>query len=168
MALLLGALAGVSYGVADFLGGLASSAWRPERVVAAVQGVGIVVALAVLPFVGSVLAPADVAWGAAAGVAGGLGIVALYRALALGPMNVAAPVAAVVGSVVPVAMGLASGERPGPIAAAGVAFGIVAVSLVGSSPHAEAGGGPRRRVALVAALAGLGLGAATVAFGQTS
>ena len=168
MALFLAALAGVSYGVADFLGGLASSARRPERVVAAVQGVGIVVTAAALPFVAFRPDPADLGWGAAAGVGGGLGIVALYRALAMGPMNVAAPVAAVIGSVVPVAVGLASGERPGPMAAAGVAFGIVAVWLVASSPHAGATGGPRRRVALVAALAGMGLGAATVAFGQSS
>jgi drug/metabolite transporter (DMT)-like permease len=166
--LLLAGLAGVAYGIADFLGGLASTTLRAERVAVVAQAVGLVVTLGLLPVVGASPSGADLAWGAAAGVGGGAGIAALYRALAIGPMNVAAPTAAVVGSVVPVGVGLSFGERPGPVALAGVACALLAVWLVGSAPHPDASPGRGRRAALVGALAGAGLGAATVAFGRTS
>lgn len=166
--LLMAGLAGVAYGVADFLGGLASTALRAERVVIVAQVLGLALTLVALPVVAASPSGADLAWGAAAGVCGGVGIAALYRALAIGPMNVAAPTAAVVGSVVPVGVGLSLGERPGRVALAGVACAILAVWLVGSATHPDASPGRGRRAALVGALAGVGLGLATVAFGRTS
>ncbi|HWO70097.1 MAG TPA: EamA/RhaT family transporter, partial [Actinomycetota bacterium] len=145
MPLLLAGVAGVAYGVADFLGGLASTTLRAERVVVVAQVLGLAVTLGLSPAVAASPSTADLAWGAAAGVGGGVGIAALYRALAIGPMNVAAPTAAVVGSVVPVGVGLSFGERPGPVALAGVAFALLAVWLVGSAPHPDAGPGRGRR-----------------------
>ena len=46
-------------------------------------------------------------------------------------MTVVAPVTGVVAAVLPVVVGLASGERPGPVAVAGIVLAIVAVALIG-------------------------------------
>jgi drug/metabolite transporter (DMT)-like permease len=84
-------------------------------------------------------------------------------------MNAAAPTVAVVTAIVPVAVGLAQGERPGVMALVGVAIAVVAVGLVGGAsapgPHE-----PRAtaRALMIAVGAGVGLGLANVAFAQTS
>ena len=64
---------------------------------------------------------ADVAFGAAAGVANASGLGLLYHGLAHGRIGVVAPVTAVVGAIVPVAWALAQGERPSGIVLAGAA-----------------------------------------------
>jgi drug/metabolite transporter (DMT)-like permease len=123
----------------------------------------------VTPFVTGALAPStDLWWGAAAGVSGAFGIALLYRALAIGPMNAAAPTVAVVSAIVPAAVGLVQGERPSPIALAGVAVAIVAVALVGGASRPGVGE-PRAtgRVLALAALSGAGLGLANVCFAAT-
>jgi drug/metabolite transporter (DMT)-like permease len=173
----LAGLASAMWGTADFLGGFATARWRPRPVAAVVQLVGLLVLLAGLPILlrGS---PStwDLAWGALAGLTGSLGIVMLYLSLSVGPMNVAAPTSAVVGAAVPVAIGLAQGERPSLVALVGVASAVVAVALVGSASEADATGmggtavvaARRRSTAAMAAAAGVGLGVANVFFAQTS
>lgn len=61
----------------------------------------------------------------------------LYVVLAAGPMGVMSPVTAVIAAMVPVAFGLAGGERPGMIAYLGMALAVVAIVLVSleSSPE---------------------------------
>jgi drug/metabolite transporter (DMT)-like permease len=168
--ILLAGVAALLFGGADYLGGVASTMWPARRVGAVVQGVGVPVTVAAL-LVGGPPEPAtaDLAWGGVAGLASVGGIAALYRSLAIGPMNVAAPTTAVVGSVVPIAFGLALGERPGPWALVGVGCGIAAVAMVGSSP-AGAGDAPtgRRNVLVVAGMAGALIGIAVIAFSRTS
>jgi drug/metabolite transporter (DMT)-like permease len=131
--------------------------------------------LALAPVFTGALPPAeDLAWGAFAGVTSAIGATLLYRSLAIGPMNVAAPTVAVVTAIVPAGVGLAQGERPTAVALAGVGLAIVAVAVVGgSSAPGQATsrrGGVRRldRVVAIAAAAGVGLGLANVAFAQTS
>jgi drug/metabolite transporter (DMT)-like permease len=169
----LAAIASALWGTADFLGGFAASGWRAERVAGISQAIGLVLTLALAPILTGALAPTgDLAWGAVAGVAGSVGATLLYRSLATGPMNVAAPTVAVVTAIVPAAVGLAQGERPSALALVGVGLAILAVAIVGgSSGEAEwSERGPRRldRVLVVAAGAGIGLGLANVAFAQTS
>jgi drug/metabolite transporter (DMT)-like permease len=170
MPIALAGLASLLWGTADFLGGLAASGWRAERVAAISQVVGLGILLILAPAITGSLAPgADLAWGATAGVFGAVGATLLYRSLSIGPMNVAAPTIAVVVAIVPAAIGLVRGERPSALALAGVALAILAVALVGgaSSPGPAE---PRAstRVLGLAAAAGLTLGLANVAFAQTS
>ena len=74
-----------------------------------------------LPFLpASSPAPNDWIWGAAAGVAGGIGVALLYRALAMGSMALVAPITAVCAVTVPVAAAIVLGERPGAGAVAGI------------------------------------------------
>ncbi|MBD5633454.1 MAG: hypothetical protein IAI49_03145, partial [Candidatus Eremiobacteraeota bacterium] len=66
------------YGAADFLGGLAARRTAPVAVVVVSQAAGFVVlGIAALLLPGRFY-PVDVAWGVAAGVAGGIAISALY------------------------------------------------------------------------------------------
>lgn len=137
-ALMLAVGSGLTFGIADFVGGLAAKRASATAVTLVSQAIGLLVLLplmAVLPGVPSVAAFAS---GAVAGIAGALGVVAYLRALALGPMGVVAPLASVVGVMVPVVAGVAVGERPSALAALGIAVGLVAITVV-------AAGGDRGR-----------------------
>jgi drug/metabolite transporter (DMT)-like permease len=72
----------------------------------------------------------DAAWGAAAGVIGGVGIGLLYFGLGSGTMSVVAPITAVCATALPVIAGVAFGEHPAPRAVAGIAIAIAAIVLI--------------------------------------
>jgi drug/metabolite transporter (DMT)-like permease len=95
--------------------------------VSQIAGVSLLVIL--LPAMG--IAPtAEALWiGAIAGIGGSGGLLFYFKALAIGPMGVTAPVAAVVGAAVPVIVGLSLGERPGTLALCGIAVAIVGTTL---------------------------------------
>jgi drug/metabolite transporter (DMT)-like permease len=130
VAVVLALASAVVYGAADFLGGLASRRASVFGVVALSQVVGLAALLALLPWLGGPVGPADLAWGAAAGLAGAAGLVVFFRALAGGVMSVIAPVTAVTAAAVPVLVGLLAGNRIGPWAAGGIALALTAVVLV--------------------------------------
>jgi drug/metabolite transporter (DMT)-like permease len=121
------------YGAADFLGGVASRRVSAVAVVVWSQAVGLVVLLLVLPFLGGSPRPPDLLWGMACGCAGGFAVALLYRALAIGTMGIISPVTAVLAAAVPVAFGVARGERPAPLAVLGIAFAMLAVVLVSAA-----------------------------------
>lgn len=125
--------AAVSYGAADFLGGLLTRRVNVFSVVLLSQLLGAVVIAAILPFSSAEEPAQGLVWGAAAGIAGGTGVILLYRGLAGGRMTVVAPITAVEAASVPVVFGLATGERPGIAALVGVGLALVAVALVSSS-----------------------------------
>ena len=64
-----------------------------------------------------------------------IGVGALYAALAAGRMGIVSPITAVIAASIPVLWGLGSGERPAPLALAGVACAFVAVALVSANPE---------------------------------
>jgi len=137
----LAVLASIAYGAADFLGGLATK--RGSTVFSAVvcsQATGLLLVLLALPFLpaASPTTP-DLAWGAASGLAGGIGLALLYRGLAVGVMSVVAPVTAVCAVIIPVAVGLALGERPASPASLGVALAVVSIVLISRSGEMEDG-----------------------------
>lgn len=133
MVLALAAAAAALYGVSDYFGG--RSARRVPAVTAALIG-EVVLVLGALVLVAvddtPVTAPA-LAWGVVAGLGGVGGVVLFYAALSHGSMSVAAPVTGVVSAVLPVAVGLVLGERPGPTALVGIVLALVAVALVGGA-----------------------------------
>jgi drug/metabolite transporter (DMT)-like permease len=121
----------VLYGAADFLGGLTSRRVSTVTVVALSQGSGLLVLAISLPLL-PVASPlrSDWLWGAAAGLAGGVGVGLLYRALAVGTMAVAAPVTAVTAVAIPVLVALVLGERPGAQVGVGILMAVAAIVLV--------------------------------------
>ena len=92
-----------------------------------VAGTGVVI---VAPIFAAVPGVADFAWGAAAGVAGSIGLVLFYHALATTRIGVTAPVTAVMGTATPVVFGIWDGERPGSLAWVGMVLALVAIVLV--------------------------------------
>lgn len=158
--------AAVLYGSADFLGGTASRRARALSVVATSAPAGaLVMFAAVLVTDGGPVTAGGTLWAAVGGAIGGAGLIVFYSGLATGPMSVVAPVSALVSTVVPVAVAIAAGERPGLSVYAGVLVCLAAIGLVSLEP-----GG--RRVARPAvgshpALRGLAYGSVSgLAFGM--
>jgi drug/metabolite transporter (DMT)-like permease len=169
MSVLLAAVSALLYGGADFYGGLATRRSAVSSVLVFSQLVGLAIALAAVAVFRTALPGiADLAWGAVAGVCGAAGLAALYTALATTVVAVASPVAAVVGTVLPVALGLAVGERPGPLAWAGIAVALPAVVLLTAGAGPGAGTGSPRRAALLGTAAGTGFGLFFFAVSRTA
>jgi drug/metabolite transporter (DMT)-like permease len=146
--LLLAALSSVTFGVADFAGGLATRRVPALTVVVGVYGIGLGGIIVAAPLLGGSPASADLWWGASAGLAGSTGLVLYYHALATTRMSVTAPVAAMVGALTPVLFGVAVGERPLPLAWVGVLLALPAVLLIGAGRReTRAVHGPARAVA---------------------
>ena len=134
------------YGAADFTGGVASRRVATLPVVLFSQASGLALLVLLLPLLPEASPTRlDFAWGAVAGLTGGLGVALLYRALAIGTMAVVAPTTAVCAVAIPVLVALLLGERPVPLAAAGIVLGIVSIVLVSQQRSAESG--PRRATA---------------------
>ncbi|MEX0834031.1 MAG: DMT family transporter [Actinomycetota bacterium] len=175
MPLLLALAAAAMWGAGDFMGGIAARLWSAFRVAFVGQLIGLALVVAALPFLPGEAIRADLLWGAAAGVFGGLGALFLYRGLAEGQMNVVAPITAVTAAVLPAGAGLALGETPEPAASAGVALAIGAVALLGMQqhPHSEDEAAPTGRILSprglgTALVAGIGFGLFFTLIAQTS
>ncbi|MFF1632817.1 EamA family transporter [Leifsonia sp. NPDC058248] len=131
----LGLLAALVYGSADFLGGLASRRISPVRVTAISAAAGLVALLVAVSFSGGRWSASAVGWGALSGVVGAIAIALLYACLAIGPMSILSPLTAVVSAVVPMTWGLIGGDTFAPIGYAALGLALVAVVLVGFVPE---------------------------------
>ena len=136
MVVLLGLAAAVLYGSGDFLGGMATRRAHVLTVLTLVETAGVIVALAAAVMVPGPASLPGLAWGVSAGLVGGLGLIIFYSGLAAGPMSVVAPVSGLVSTVLPVAVALAGGERPGGGVYAGALLCLVAIVLASSAGDA--------------------------------
>ena len=169
MALIFAAACALVYGVADFCGGKATRHAGTWTVTAGSQLVGFVTVLVALPFVASD-GPGgrDLALGALGGIAGAVGVMLLYHALAHGTMSIVSPVTAVCAAVVPVVCSLALfGQRPSRLALAGIAAALVAIALVSLHGDNRRGANMMRTLGWSAA-AGCGFGVFFVFLDRTS
>ncbi|MFC4855731.1 EamA family transporter [Actinophytocola glycyrrhizae] len=131
MGALLALASAVAYGVADYVGGVLSRRAHFGNVAFVGQVGGLVLALAVAPFVPAHVSPQGLAWGALSGVGTGFGMLFLYRGISRGAMSVVVPVSAVGGVAIPVVVGVALlGDRPSALAWAGIAVAVPALWLV--------------------------------------
>ena len=159
LAVALGLAASLSWGIADFIGGLKSRSLDLLAVLAGSQAVALLLLLAAVGLRGE--GPPDgesLAYAAAAGAVGVAGLAAFYRGLSVGAMSVVAPIASL-GAAVPVAVGVATGERPSAFQVAGIALALTGVALA-SRENAPEGGGARTATGVGLALAaavGIGL-----------
>jgi drug/metabolite transporter (DMT)-like permease len=134
LAILLGLASGVSWGLADFCGGLSSRRMNAAAVAAVSQIIGTAAVAVLIPILQPRLPPWDaLALGLLAGVAGGLGVWAFYRALSVGTMSLVAPISAL-GAAVPIAVGLLRGETPGALALAGAFVALAGAGLASRAP----------------------------------
>lgn len=157
LAIALALAASASWGVGDFLGGLTARRLHVLTVLVVQQVFGLALALAWVLLSGDGFPGwAAAAWAAAAGVAGCLGIGALYRGMAIGAIGIVAPVSAV-SAVIPFAVGVGSGERPGAVQVAGIVLALAGVAVASREP-VERGGGRASGIGLaLLAAAGFGL-----------
>ena len=143
MVIVFALAAAVLYGSADFLGGAASRRSRALSVAVLSVPAGAVVMLLAAVAAGGPLPSAGLGWALAAGAVGGVGLMAFYTGLAVGPLGVVAPGSALVSTVLPVGVAVASGEDLGARVYAGVATCLLAIVLV----SLERGSWPSRKAA---------------------
>ena len=156
------------WGAADFLAGLANRRAPLATVLLGTQLAGLALVGLVLLVRGDGL-PRDACLGyAALGAAGAVvGLGALYRGLALGPMGVVAPISTLSGAV-PVLAGLALGERPSWLQLAGMALSLLGVAAAAAAPSASTSRQPGWVAAGLGLLAAAGIGSALVGLNAAS
>ncbi len=154
-AVLLALSASATWGLADFFGPLKGRTLGALRVLLYGQLAGFA-AIAVLVAVRG-RGPADAAALLAipAAISGTLGLYAYYRGAAVGAISIVAPIAGI-SAVVPVVVGLLSGDRLSAATAAGIVCALVGVFLASREPDRE---GPRLAAGVgLALLAAIGFG----------
>ena len=151
----LAALSGLIWGVGDFSGGKATqrAAVLPVVWISKLVSLPLLVIYLIATYVP--VTATGLAWGGLAGVAGVVGLVLFYRALAAGAMTVVAPVTGVTSAAIPVVVGLVAGERPSLIRLLGVGCALLAIALVSLAPHPA---GQRQVVTRRLVIAALGAG----------
>jgi drug/metabolite transporter (DMT)-like permease len=145
------------WGCADFLGGVLTRRLALAAVTVFSQGAGFV-ALLVWLAAGGFRLDGRAFWiGILAGIGGGIGLAAFYRALAVGTMSIVSPLVAC-GAVVPFGIALATGERPSAVAAGGAVVALAGAVLASAEEHRSTDAGRRRGAALaIGAAVALGL-----------
>jgi drug/metabolite transporter (DMT)-like permease len=135
---LLALASAVSYGGSDFAAGLASRKANVLMVTFLSTVCALVLSLIVLPLLAHrPPSAATLAWGAAAGLGGMSGALALYAGFRRAAFSVAGPLSAVGAAGLSVVAGIIVGERPAPLSLAGIGVAlpaIVLVSLTATSP----------------------------------
>src|SRR6266487_2984919 len=132
-AVLLALGASATWGLADFFGPVKSRTLGPLRVLVYAQLGGLTTIALIVAVRGR--GPADNAAFLAvpAAISGTLGLYTYYRGMVVGAMSVVAPIAGV-SAVIPVIVGLASGDRPSPPTAVGIACALVGVYFASREP----------------------------------
>ena len=127
-AVLLALGASLAWGFADFGAGVGSRRLPVFVVALVMQSAGLVVAGIAVAVTGEAFPSwRQVAWAAFAGLVGVGGLAAFYRGLAVGSMGIVGPISTT-AAIVPLAYGLARGERPSALQAAGVALAVLGVA----------------------------------------
>lgn len=135
LGILLALGAALGWGTADFLGGLKSRTLAMLAVLLVTQATALLLLAVVVTAFGEPLpARPFLIYAAAAGLAEGLGVAALYRGLAVGTMSLVAPVASVAPAV-PLVAGLALGEMPAPLQLVGLLLAVIGVILTSCRPR---------------------------------
>jgi drug/metabolite transporter (DMT)-like permease len=163
---LLAILSATAWGTSDFLGGLFSRGRAAIVVVLVSQTVGLLLLSVALVVVGDAWPGLGEVWPALIGGLGlAIGAIALYQALAIGPMGVVAPVFAL-GAAVPVAYGIATGDRPSWVAAAGMVLAVAGCAVAARPPG---GGEPIRAAGIAwALLAAAAIGVSMVGLSEAA
>jgi drug/metabolite transporter (DMT)-like permease len=165
MAALLALLSSGLWGSADYLAGRLSRTRHVLLVLGASQTAGLVLMLVTATVTGSWGTPTGyLPWAVLASLAGATGLALFYRALAIGTMGVVSPIAAL-GVVVPLAVGVAAGERPGTVQALGIGLAVLGVVLA-SGPEVRGAAGWEPLLLAVGAAGLLGVSLVAIARGS--
>ena len=126
------------WGASDFCGGLVTRRTTPATVLMIAHGLSLVVLLLVLLGLHAA-APTQhtVIYGLLAGLAGGIGLLALYQGLSLGSMGLVAAVSGVTTAILPVIVSFFSEGKPTIPKLAGFAVAGVAIWLIAYIPGSK-------------------------------
>jgi drug/metabolite transporter (DMT)-like permease len=152
---IFGLAASLCWGSGDFSGGLASRRALASSVVLADYAVGFVVlvTLALMwkePFPD----PSDLLWGGLGGMAGVVGLLSFYTALARGKMGIVAPVSAVLTATLPILFNAFTVGLPTLLQLGGLVLALLAIGLISRPERVK---GPPQGIGM-ALLAGCGFG----------
>lgn len=163
-AALLGLASAASFGTADFSGGIAAKRAHVFGVLTVSRAFGLVLMLGFATFTHEPVPPMrPLLWACAAGLVGGLALPALYRALAIGKMGIAAPVTSVLSAALPVIVAGFTEGLPHAVQIAGLVLALVALWFI-SRPE----GRIRPQGLGLALFAGLGFGSFLVFMKQAT
>ena len=167
MTVLLGLAAALTWGAADFAGGLATRRAAPSRVVFIAHGTSLVLLAAISLRMPAILSPFAILGGLLSGIVGGIALMVFYEALALGAMGLSAALAGLLTAILPVLIAAHTQGAPAPLQIAGFTLAAAAIVLIAYAPPAShaisasssaPGAQPPRRALLFATLAGVGFG----------
>lgn len=133
--ILFGLTAAASFGSGDFTGGFASRRVAGLTVVAVAQGVGMLLLLVIVAVTRPPMPEAgSLAVAGLAGAFGGIGLLALYRGLAMGSMGIVTGLSGVGSVALPLLVGWAIGRSAvGPLQWVGV---LIAMAAIGAASGA--------------------------------
>ncbi|MEW5941812.1 MAG: DMT family transporter [Chloroflexota bacterium] len=135
-AILFGIASALTWGAADFGGGIASKKSSPYAVVFWGDWVGLLVAALVAFWMNEPFPSArSIGFTFLSSICGATGIVLLYIALASGRMSIAAPTSALMAAVIPVVVGFIFVGLPKWLTIGGVGMGLLAIWLVARTEH---------------------------------
>ncbi|MDP1720397.1 MAG: DMT family transporter [Candidatus Nanopelagicaceae bacterium] len=171
MALLLALFSSVLWGSADFEGGRMAKKFPAIAVTGASQALGLVVGIGIVLITGEWRTPAFGVHGyffpaVIAGVAGYLGLVALYAGLATGRMGVVSPISSLC-AIIPVTVALISGEHLPMSTGIGIAIALVG-AFCASGPEISQGLPFRPVLLAIGAAVGFGTALSFMARGSIS
>jgi drug/metabolite transporter (DMT)-like permease len=137
LSILFGLSSALTWGAADFCGGLASRKTKAYQAVLFGEAIGLALLLAVAFFSGE----APIGWSswllcAIAGSMGVLGLLFFFQAMTRGQMSVASPVAAVTGAILPVIAGSLAEGFPGWLTLGGFALALASIWFI-SQPDGD-------------------------------
>lgn len=149
--------AAAAWGVADFYGAIETRRANALSVLSVTQPLGLLLALILIVVIGGGEFQLDhFGWATLAGFVGLGGIAFYFMGMATGTISVVAPVATL-GVVVPVVVGLVSGEVPSAMTMVGIVIGIGAIVFLSYEEDPDHKQGARRGL-IYGVLAGLGFG----------
>jgi len=149
IALALGA--SLAWGLGDFFGPLKGRSLGTLRVLVYVQLGGLAAIAAIVAIRGKGPADSAALLAIPAAISGTLGLYAFYRGAAVGAMSIVSPIAGM-SAVVPVVVGIASGDRPSPGQGVGIGCALAGVVLASREPGRGRGVAAGVGLALLAAL----------------
>lgn len=167
MSILLALSAALSWGTADFLGGVAARrGGKVNALTFATQTTGLVSFVPVAVILGGDLTVTDFWWAFCAGIGSGTAIFLLYTGFSKTHTGVVAPTAAVLTAGIPAVFGLATGEDLTTAQVVGIVVALGAIWLISRSRRATQFDANTRMGIVFGLLAGIGFAFMFIALDQ--
>ncbi len=130
LTVVLAGIASLFFGISDFFGAVVARGLKTLPATTAIYIAASLTIVVVLAFVGGAWHVETFVWGGVAAVLAVVGLLTFYAALAAGPISLAAPLIAILGALVPVAIAILLGEQLGLQAWIAIVAALVSALLI--------------------------------------